>query len=79
MPRLTVKAGVARERGARADADRHDDEVGGKLGPVVEQHGADARRAGFRVRAEDLLGVGLGVDLDAARLDRLLRAGSRRA
>jgi hypothetical protein len=36
------KARVAGDRGARPDADRHDDKIGGKLGPVVEQHTADA-------------------------------------
>ena len=63
MPRLTARPGVARERGARPDADRHDDEIGRKLGSVVEQHAAHARRARARVCPEDRLGVGLGVDL----------------
>ena len=62
MPRSTVEAGGFGEARAGADADGHDDEVGGDLAAVFQQ---DAGDVAF---AQNRLGVGAGDDADAARL-----------
>ena len=67
MPRSISMPASRGEAGLGADADGHDDDVGAVDGAVLEQHGLDA------VLAEDRLGLGLAVDLDAAALEVLLQ------
>ena len=66
-PLFAVDAGRLGQREIRTDTDRHHHQVGGDLAPVGQPHALHA------LLADDLLGLGLEQEVDAARFERLLQ------